>query len=85
MKFVVKKSILTIIAVFLILATIIFKNFLTETTIGITVLVVLLLAYFVLTLFWCRCPHCNSYLFKLTPFQHIAHFVATNLNKNKKA
>ena len=79
MKFVVKKSILTIIAVFLILATIIFKNFLTETTIGITVLVVLLLAYFVLTLFWCRCPHCNSYLFKLTPFATHCPFCGNEL------
>lgn len=79
MKFVVKKSILTIIAVFLILATIIFKNFLTETTIGITVLVLLLLAYFVLTLFWCRCPHCNSYLFKLTPFATHCPFCGNEL------
>lgn len=79
MKFAIKKSILTIIAVFLILATIIFKNFLTETTIGITVLVVLLLAYFVLTLFWCRCPHCNSYLFKLTPFATHCPFCGNEL------
>lgn len=68
MRFAIKRRILNIIAIIFILAILIFNKFFTGTAIGITLLILFLLSYFILTLILWRCPHCNSYLWKLAPF-----------------
>ena len=68
MGFVIKRRILNIVAIVFAITMLFFYKFLTETAIGITILISFLAIYFVLTLLWWRCPHCNSYLWKLVPF-----------------
>lgn len=74
MSFKVKRRILNIIAVIFGLALLLFYKFLTQTEIGVTVLVIFTIVYFILTLKWWRCPHCNTYFWKLPPFaEHCPH------------
>lgn len=68
MNFTVKKRILIVIGIVFALALMIFYRFFTQTTIGLTISFFSLIAYFILTLILRRCPHCNSYLWKLVPF-----------------
>ena len=68
MSFTVKRRILNAVAVVFLIALFAFRRFLTETELGITILVVFLIGYLILALVWWRCPHCNSYLRKLSPF-----------------
>ena len=66
MNFTNKRRILIIVAVVLVLPTLIFSKYLSESTGGIAVLMLSFSAYLVFSLFWLRCPHCNSYLGKLS-------------------
>ena len=68
MRFVVKRRILNSLALLFLVALLAFRRFLTETNIGVTILVAFLIAYLLLSLVWWRCPHCNSYLRKLPLF-----------------
>lgn len=74
MRFTSKRRILNVIAVVFAFVMLVFYDFFMKTAIGIAALALFLLAYFVLTLIWWRCPHCNSYLWKLAPFStHCPH------------
>lgn len=74
MRFTTKRTILNVLAVIFALAFIFLHKFLTKTFFGITVLVMFLIIYFILTLKWWRCPHCNTYLWRLPPFStHCPH------------
>lgn len=68
MSFTLKRRILNGIAIVLILAILIFRDFFSKTVLGITVLLLWLTVLCVLNLLWWRCPHCNAYLWKLSPF-----------------
>lgn len=68
MDFTVKRRILNTIAVVFVLALFVFFKFFTQTEIGVALLMLFLLAYIILCFIWWRCPHCNSYLWRLTPF-----------------
>ena len=68
MSFLVKRRILNAIAIVFVIALLAFRRFFTETELGIALLVLFLIGYFILTLVWWRCPHCNAYLRKLPPF-----------------
>ena len=68
MSFTTKRKILIAVGIVLILAILIFYRFFTQTAIGLTLSIFLLVAYFILTLILWRCPHCNSYLWKRVPF-----------------
>lgn len=68
MNFTIKRKILNIIGIVFVLALLIFHKYFYETSIGITVSIIFLLAYLILSLIWWRCPHYNSYLWKLSPF-----------------
>lgn len=68
MSFTIKRRILNIIAVVFVVAVLIFYDFFTKTVGGVVFLVLFCLAYFILTLKWWRCPHCDSYLWRLAPF-----------------
>ena len=68
MNFRTKRNILRIIALIFIIAMFVFFKFFTETTGGITLLILFFIAFYILTLILHRCPHCNSYLWKLAPF-----------------
>lgn len=56
------------VALLFVVSLFFFREFFTKTGWGITILVLFLVAYFVFTLFWWRCPNCQAYLGKLTPF-----------------
>ena len=68
MPFIIKRRILNALAFLLVIALLFFRDFLLETPLGVFLLVVYVIAYAILTLVWWRCPHCNSYLWKLSPF-----------------
>ena len=68
MSFRTKKIILYTIGGVLITALFLFNGFLTESKLGIGLLVAALVGYVILSLIWWRCPHCGSYLGKLSPF-----------------
>lgn len=68
MRFIIKRMLLIIVAIVLSIILFIFYDFFTETGIGILVMMLIGLAYFILTLLWWRCPHCNCYLWRLSPF-----------------
>lgn len=68
MNFTTKRRILNIIAVIFAVVMVLFNKFVSETLLGVTLLMLFVIAYLILSLIWWRCPHCNSYLHKLTPF-----------------
>lgn len=68
LSFKAKRAILGITAVLFALILIIFYKFLTTSLVGISILVLFLIAYSILTFKWWRCPHCDTYLWKLPPF-----------------
>lgn len=74
MSFMQKKIILIVLACVWGLATWIFRGFFIETIGGITVSLLFLIAYCILALKWCRCPHCDSVLWRLSIFSaHCPH------------
>lgn len=68
MRFTVKRRILNTIAIIFAISLVLFYDFFTKTGIGVAVLIAFLVASFILTVCWWRCPHCHSYLWKLAPF-----------------
>ncbi len=74
MNFTTKRRIIRIIALILIIAMFVFYNFFTESAAGITLLISLLIAFYILTLIWWRCPGCNAYLWKTSPFAKYCPF-----------
>ena len=79
MKFSTKKTILFVIAFILVGAIVIFNNFFTKTIIGMAIFAAALIAYVIVCLIWWRCPHCNSYLHKLSPFADFCPFCGEKL------
>lgn len=68
MSFTTKKIILFLSALVLVLAIFLFRDFFLDTMLGISLLVLFLVAHLIVTLIWWRCPHCNAYLHKLSMF-----------------
>lgn len=68
MSFTTKKTILFLSALVLVLAIFLFRDFFFDTMLGVLLLVVSFVAYFIVNLIWWRCPHCDAYLHKLSMF-----------------
>ncbi len=79
MPFNVKRRILNILAIALVTALLLFRRFFVETALGAFFLIVFIIIYFILTLRWWRCPHCDSYLWKLSPFASYCPYCGNEL------
>ncbi len=79
MPFNVKRRILNILAVVLAAALLLFRRFFVETALGAFCLIVFIIVYFILTLRWWRCPHCDSYLRKLSLFASYCPYCGNKL------
>lgn len=79
MNYKTKRRILNVAAILVVLAVLIFRSFFTQTFIGVALLVALLLFYLLLSFKWWRCPHCDTYLGKLSPFATHCPFCGNEL------
>lgn len=62
MSFNIKRIVLGLLLIIPVLAAIILKHFLLETSLGLFILVLYLISTFTLGYFWWRCPNCKKHL-----------------------
>ena len=66
MSFKTKKLILVLVGIAFVVALLLFRSFLLETTIGNGIFVLVLIGFVTLNLIWWRCKKCGRYLGKLS-------------------
>ena len=62
------RMILNIITAIFALVMILFYKFFTTTGLGVSILIIFLILFCFLLFFWWRCPHCDTFLWKLPWF-----------------
>ena len=68
LSFKTRRVILNIITVIFALAMILFYRFFTTTGLGVSILISFLVIFCILLYFWWRCPHCDTFFWKLPWF-----------------
>lgn len=68
MKFKTKRIILMILAGIVVAIIAFFADRIDESPVVLGILAAIFVAYIVLCLIWFRCPHCNTYLRKISVF-----------------
>ncbi|MBR6765826.1 MAG: zinc ribbon domain-containing protein [Clostridia bacterium] len=81
MKFSTKKLIYFAISIAFIAVLLIFRDFLFRTSTGMIILIVLVLAMFGTAFSLLRCPHCGSYLRRMTLFTKFCPYCGKDLDE----
>ena len=81
MKFKTKRIILLILALVVVAVIGIFADRIDKSPAVLGILAAIFVAYIVLCLIWCRCPHCNTYLRKISVFATHCPFCGKKFNE----
>lgn len=79
MQFSTKRRILIITSIIFFIVVWFFRKFFIETAVGNSIVILFVLGFFLLTMVWCRCPHCKKYLWKLPIFAKYCPYCSDEL------
>lgn len=79
LSFKTRRMVLNIITAIFAVAMILFYEFFTKTGIGVLLLIIFLVLFFILQYFWLRCTHCDTYFWKLPWFSEHCPYCGNKL------